>query len=142
MRFNHLVIFMAALLGALPAHAATEEEVRQQIEEVLGDVAGFEATIAEVSNAILTDDPDALAVVTEFPLGNSGEDVEDSEGLAERWDELFTEKVKNAMDAGRYDELIVTSEGVGVGGGEVWINRFCEDDACEKAHWALARVNN
>ncbi len=132
----------AALFAAHPASAASEAEVRQQIETVLGDAAGFEATIGTVSEAILGDDPDTLATVTEFPLGNSGEDVQDSEGLADRWNELFTQKVKNALDAGRYDQLIVTSEGVGVGDGDIWINRFCEDDACNKAHWALARVNN
>lgn len=143
MKSLHLVLMAsAALLAAQPVWAASEEEVRSQIETVLGDVAGFEEVSANIAEAILTDDPDSLAAVTEFPLGNSGEDVQDSEGLADRWNDLFNEKVKNAVDSARYDQFIVTSEGVGVGDGEIWINRFCDDDACSKSHWALARVNN
>lgn len=132
----------AALFAAHPARAASEEEVRNQIETVLGDAAGFEEVSANIAEAILSDDPDSLATVTEFPLGNSGEDIQDSEGLAEHWKDLFNAKVKAAVDNARYDTFIVTSEGVGIGDGEIWINRFCEDDACNKAHWALARVNN
>lgn len=143
MRSLHFAICLASSLCLLsPALAASEEEVRSQIETVLGDVQGFEDALGTVTDAIRLDDPDALAAVTDFPLGNSGEDVQDSEGLAERWDELFNEKVKNAVDSGRYDELIVNSEGVGIGNGEIWINRFCDNDSCSEAHWALARVNN
>lgn len=143
MRSLHFAICLASSLLMLgPARAATEEEVRSQIETVLGDAQGFEEVLGTVTDAIRLDDPDALATVTDFPLGSNGEDVQDSEGLADRWDELFNEKVKNAVDWGRYDALIVNSEGVGIGNGEIWINRFCDNDSCTEAHWALARVNN
>ena len=135
------ICIAATLLSFNPAHAATEEEGHNQIETLLGDADGFDDVLNTVTDAIRFDDPDSLATATDFPLSNSGEDVQDSEGLADRWSELFNDKVKTALDSGRYDEMIVNSEGVGIGNGAIWINRFCDNDSCSKAHWALARVN-
>lgn len=66
----------------------------------------------------------------------------DAADLADRFDEIFTEEVKAALASFNYGDMIVNSEGVGLGNGVVWINHFCDNDDCSIAHWALARVNN
>lgn len=137
----------ACLLVTMPslapmALAATDVEVHAQIEQVLGNADQLDEPMLSITEAIKNGDPAAIAEYTEFPLGNTGEDVTDAADLADRFDEIFTEEVKAALADFQYTDLIVNSEGVGLGNGAIWINLFCDDDACSKSHWALARVNN
>lgn len=136
------LLFCAVLLAALPAVAATDVEVQAQIEQLLGDAQSLDEPMLSIRESIETNDPASLAEFTDFPLSNSGEDVTDADDLAARFDELFTDEVKAALEKAQYSDLIVNSEGVGLGNGAIWINKFCDDDACTRSHWALARVNN
>lgn len=142
MRFLGPILFCTAVLAALPAAAASDVEVQAEIEQILGDAPSLDEPMLSIRESIETHDPASLAEFTEFPLGNSGEDVDDADELGARFDELFTEEVKAALAATQYSDLIVNTEGVGLGNGAIWINKFCDDDACTKSHWALARVNN
>ena len=41
-----------------------------------------------------------------------------------------------------FGDLIVTSEGVGLGNGAMWITNICLDDACNETQWGILSINN
>jgi hypothetical protein len=48
----------------------------------------------------------------------------------------------DAIGAQDVDDLIVTSEGVGVANGAMWITNVCLDDSCNETQWGILSINN
>lgn len=138
-------LLLAFLAFCPQAIAATEEEVRDQIEQVLGQADDLAEPMLSVQQAIIDGDADLLSGYVEFPLrvnsDGDAEEIADADALSENFSEIFTPSVRKAIKGMKYEELIVTSEGVGMANGAVWMSLICEDSECGSAHWAMISVN-
>ncbi len=134
-------LLAATLLLAAPA-IADDMAVHDRIEQVLGFADDLDEPMLSVRNALIEGDAAALAEFTEFPLRTSSGEIADADELAARIDEVASPSVRKAMKSMQYSDLIVSSDGVGMGNGAAWMNLICDDNACNEAHWALISVNN
>lgn len=138
---RNAALVAATLFSAAPV-LADDMEVHDRIEQVLGFADDLDEPMLSVRNALIERDAAALAEFTEFPLRTSNGEIADADELADRIDEVASPSVRKAMKSMKYSDLIVSSDGVGMGNGAAWMNLICDDDSCNEAHWALISVNN
>lgn len=141
-----LFCLAAALSAWSPAAAASDEEIFAQIEALHGNAGSLDPKLMALRAALTNDDAAALAALADYPLrvNANGEsyDILSADDLIENYDALITQETKDAVAAMEYGDLVVTSEGVGLADGAVWMGYFCNNTACARSHWALMAINN
>ncbi|MEH0076619.1 hypothetical protein V6L76_19350 [Pannonibacter sp. Pt2] len=140
-----LALFLA-LLPAMPAAAASAEDVYQQVETILGDAKGLDPFLEDVRRALVTGTGEDVAALAAFPLpvNNNGSfhSVETAEEFIAAYPRLVSQATKDVVAEAAYEDLLVTDEGVAIGDGAVWLSPVCEDNACAKSYWAIVSINN
>ncbi len=93
-----------------------------------------------------TGDAETIAGLAEYPLSVKADgetyDVENAEDFIENFDDLVTPETRRAAGHQQYEDLFVSSEGVMLANGAVWMGAVCDDNACEESHWAIIAINN
>ncbi len=143
-------ICLAAATGlallATPAFAQSEEDVLDRIETLHGESVAFGESFGLLQDAFLFGDPATFADLAFYPLEVSanGEvyDVLEPQDLVDNFDALLTAETREALASQDFDDLIVTSDGVGFADGAVWMSLVCLDDACSEAEWGIIAINN
>lgn len=137
-------IALLAASVAMPA-LASEEEVYASIESIHGDADGFFEVFAAVQEAAVSSPLD-IAGYGFYPLtvNANGEtyDVIDEQDFVDNFDALVMPETLDAIAAQDVEDLIVTSEGVGLGNGAMWITNVCLDDSCNNTQWGILSINN
>jgi streptomycin 6-kinase len=147
MRFASLFLAAAMALAVTPtAFAQSEESVMANIESLHGDFDGFSTLFGTMQDAMMLGDPSSLAASVAYPItieaGGQSYDIADEAEMTENFDTVFSAKAQEAIRTQDLADLIVTSEGVGFGSGEVWVSNVCRDDACAQTYWAITAINN
>ncbi|ANL28704.1 hypothetical protein AMC90_CH02906 [Rhizobium phaseoli] len=145
-----LLLAGAMLLATAPftgrAAAQADSEVYDRIEELHGDAAGFDRPLRQLVLAMRSGDAETIAGLAEYPLSvkANGEtyDVENPEDFVENFDDLVTPETRRAVGRQQYEDLFVSSEGVMLANGAVWMGAVCDDNACDESHWAIIAINN
>ena len=138
---------LAVTLVSTPlALAQSEEDVMANIENIHGDAEGFFEVFGGLQDAMLFDNPAAIADYVLFPItiDANGEtyDVLKQQDLVDNLDTLIQDAPREAIRTQDVADLIVTSEGVGFGDGAVWVSNVCLDDACAETQWGIIAINN
>ncbi|MBX4905992.1 hypothetical protein HJA82_01095 [Rhizobium bangladeshense] len=128
------------------AAAQSDSEVYNRIEELHGDAAGFDRPLRQLVQAMRAGDAETIAGLAEYPLSVKADgetyDVENAEDFIENFDDLVTQETRRAVGRQQYEDLFVSSEGVMLANGAVWMGAVCDDNACEESHWAIIAINN
>lgn len=142
-----LVAKAVALIALIqPALAADEASTWDRIESIHGDAAGFFELVDTLQNAVTTGDAASIAEYGFYPLA-----VNDSDGnyeiigasdFVDSFDIAFTAETQQAVLNQNPDDMIVTSEGVGLGNGAIWLTNVCLDDTCTQTQWGILSINN
>lgn len=140
------LVFCAALAAsALPA-AAGEDEVLADVDNLLGDAAGFVDAYWLLRDAMTYGDPVTVAALADYPLrieaNGEAYDVLAPQDLIENYDLLLTPATQALVSNQELGELMVNSDGVMFGDGELWMAPLCENDACTAASWRIIAINN
>lgn len=140
-----VVLSVTAILLASPAFAE-EETVFENIENIHGNAEGFFEVSSLLQDAMMFGDPVTVAQYALFPLtvNANGETYEvfEEQDLVDNFETLVSAETQQALLEQDVADLIVTSEGVGIGNGAIWISNVCLDDACEETQWGLVGINN
>ena len=143
------IIVALAAAGALlagPAQAQTDAEVYEQVERVQGDAEGFAEAFTALTEAMFHGDAEAVANLADYPLivrANSHVyELLSPEDFVENFDDLVMGETQALIAAQELSGLIITSEGVGFGRGELWIASICNDERCAETHWAITVIQN
>ena len=145
-----LTLLAAPLLAALtlvtPVLAQSEEDVMAQIENLHGKSVEFGEAFAQLQDAFLFDDPTAIADLGIYPIAvnANGEsyDILEAQDLIDNFDSLLTPETQAALASQDFADLIVTSEGVGLANGALWMTNVCLDDGCAQTQWGILSINN
>ena len=136
----------AALLASTPVLAQTADDVNQQIDTVLGPHAVYQTAIEAIQKALTEGEIEGIAGYVPFgePIKVNGADVviADEADLAARFEELFNDKVVNAVTGQNYGTLFVNQDGIMFGNGELWIAGICLDDTCVDVFVNIIAINN
>jgi hypothetical protein len=92
-----------------------------------------QAFLSKLQAAVAGNDAQAIAAMTHFPLTLNGRPgPRDSARFAQAFTTIFNDKVRNAVSHARVADLFVSSRGLMIGAGQVWIARICADGAAAK----------
>jgi hypothetical protein len=137
---------LACAAFATPIFAQSEEDVMAQIEDLHGMSAEFGEAFGQLQDSFLFGDPWGMASLGAYPLpieaNGEAYDLLEPQDLVDNFDSLLTSETQSALAGQGFDDLIVTSDGVGFANGALWMNLVCEDESCTNAFWAITSINN
>ena len=146
LRLASALALAITLVGTPLAFAQSEEDVMASIENIHGDAEGFFEVFGGLQDAMLFDNPAAIADYVLYPItiDANGEtyDVLEQQDLVDNLDTLIQDAPREAIRTQDVADLLVTSEGVGFNGGAVWVSNICLDDACNETKWGIIAINN
>lgn len=147
MRRFALVLFALALtVFAAPAHAQTDADVMDQIETLHGQSQEFVEAFEMLRESFYSGDAGTLADLAVYPLTvqANGEiyDVATAQDLIDNAMALLMPETVEALANQNFADLIVTSEGVGLANGALWMSLLCTDDSCDETFWGVIAINN
>ena len=130
------------------AKAETKQAVHDRIENLLGAADDFDTIFTHLKEVFANKNSDEIAEIADliqFPLtvngGDGKEVVNNEEEFISNIDDLVPDNVREVVANQRYQDLMVSSDGVMFGNGELWINAICQDTACENPNWAITAIN-
>lgn len=146
LRRTALALLAALPLLTLPATAMDEAEVMSNIENLQGDANGFFEVFGLVQDAFNFGDPVTVADHVAYPItiNANGEtyDVQAKQDMLDNFDTLVSPETRTAVGNQDVGDLIVNSDGVGIGNGAIWMANVCLNDACSKTVWKITAINN
>ncbi len=137
-------IVVAAMIQ--PTFAQDDQPVWNNIEAIHGDADGLFDLLEELQDAVIAEDAETIAQHALYPLAvndsDGNYDVADVDEFLDSFDIIFTPETQQALLDQTAGDLIVTSEGIGVGNGAIWLTNVCLDDACAETQWGILSINN
>lgn len=130
-------VFVAAAIGVVTLQpvAADEAEVNQSIDDLLGDHTVYQEAIAALQESVEAHDADAVAELVSYPIDVAVDGkkmvIKSPKAFVTNYDAIMTPEIAEAVTDQDYGDLMVNSQGIMFGDGQVWINGICKDDACE-----------
>ncbi|MFB5856995.1 hypothetical protein WAB97_014220 [Stenotrophomonas maltophilia] len=122
-----------AAAPATPAADPAAEDARARIETLLGDAAQYEKVFNAFKTAVVGGDRAAVVEEVRFPLNISGGKKITGPGEFQRnYEKIITPAVVKAVSEQDFGKVFVNQQGVMIGGGQVWLNGQCLDQACTK----------
>jgi len=129
-----------------PAHAASDQQVLNRIEQLHGHSDGFEDPFFTLKDAMQRSDARDIADLGEYPLtvNANGEsyEIQSADDFVENFDTLVTPETRRAVARAKLGSVIVNSDGVGIADGAVWLSAICRDNSCNDTYWAMISINN
>jgi hypothetical protein len=121
------------------------EEIYADIEAIHGDADGFFDVFAAIQDAVMFNPVDITGyAIYPLTINANGEtyDILEEQDFIDNFDSLILPETLEAIGSQDVDDLIVTSEGVGLANGAMWITNVCLDDACGETQWGILSINN
>ena len=140
-----LLFALTFALVPLPALADQDEVIATQIEEMHGDLTGFNDAFGIVTTAMAEGDLQRLAAFADYPLlvhnGDNTYNVESGDDFVDNIQDYVTDETQQIVANQRYDQLFVNGDGVMFGDGAMWMARACDNDDCSEGHWFIKSIS-
>jgi hypothetical protein len=129
-----LMAATAALLLAGPALAASETEVNARIAQVLGNAPIYETMVKTFQHAVAAGHKEDVAAFVRYPIrvviDGRKTTIRSARDFVQHYEAIMTPDIVAAVTAQKYGDLLINSQGIMFGNGEVWINGICHDRRC------------
>ncbi|MGL4692790.1 MAG: hypothetical protein ACRCWE_11785 [Stenotrophomonas maltophilia] len=123
------------------AAAPANGDVRQRIDQVLGDAAQYEAVFKAFQKAVNGGDRAAVVEEVRFPLNiANGAKITGPGEFQRNYERILTPAVRKAIAAQKFDDVMVNQQGVMIGDGQVWLNGACLDQACSRTEVKVVTI--
>lgn len=127
--------------GAADTPASANGDVRQRIEQVLGDAAQYETVFNAFQKAVNGGDRAAVVEEVRFPLNiANGAKITGPGEFQRNYERILTPAVRKAIAAQKFDDVMVNQQGVMIGDGQVWLNGSCLDQACSRTEVKVVTI--
>ena len=120
---------------------APTSDVRQRIDQVLGDAAQYETVFNAFQKAVNGGDRAAVVEGVRFPLNiANGAKITGPGEFQRNYERILTPAVRKAIAAQKFDDVMVNQQGVMIGDGQVWLNGTCLDAACSRTEVKVVTI--
>lgn len=121
--------------------AAPTSDVRQRIDQVLGNSAQYEMVFNAFQKAVNGGDRAAVVEEVRFPLNiANGAKITGPGEFQRNYERILTPAVRKAIAAQKFDDVMVNQQGVMIGDGQVWLNGTCLDQACSRTEVKVVTI--
>ncbi|MFT3890533.1 MAG: hypothetical protein QM730_02775 [Anaerolineales bacterium] len=98
-----------------------------------------------IKTAIMAGDDTGIAERVHYPLyvRSSGQEIvlKNSDEFLANYQKIFDSGFVTTLSAIDESSLTLSSNGIQVGNGEVWLNYFCVDLACSESQFLITQIN-
>ena len=131
----------AVTAGSPAPTSAGTRDVRQRIDQVLGDSAQYETVFNAFQKAVNGGDRAAVVEEVRFPLNiANGARITGPGEFQRNYERILTPAVRKAIAAQKFDDVMVNQQGVMIGDGQVWLNGTCLDQACSRTEVKVVTI--
>lgn len=127
------ITFFAALLG-ISCAMAHDGGTDARVDSILGDPETYSIAFAELQDGIRRNDRQKVAALVRYPITIRVEGrrkmIGDARDFVAQYDRIVTPDIAAAVSAQNWDDVLVTTKGIMIGDGEVWLNGICRDTLC------------
>lgn len=117
-------IAILALTGT--AHSQTASSVNSTLDTLFGSHAPYQKFFDTLKKAVAEDDRQAIAALVDYPINvrinGKSTKINDTKHFVAVYDQIVTDKVKQAIAKQTYATLFANAEGVSIGDGEIWFS--------------------
>ena len=140
---NRLLWWMLLIVAAISGSKA-QEAVDVRIREVAAiDPAQARQFFINLKDGIRSNNRRSVCGAIEYPLRlQPGVTIRNASQCVQRYGEIFTKYVTDAVTAQEFSELFVNSGGIMIGSGQVWFGGLCEDETCRRSRIRITDINN
>lgn len=137
MKVNQIRNFLlaATLIAGVTPVLASENEVNQNIDQLLGDHTKYQAVIVALQKAVAANDAKSVAALVDYPIGvkiNGKEThIKSAKAFEENYQGIVTPAIAKVIIDQKYGNLFVNYKGIMFGDGQVWVNGVCHDNECK-----------
>lgn len=141
---NRFVWWTLLIFVAVSGSKASQEAVDVRIKEIAAiDPAQARQFFMNLKDAIRSNNRRSVCGAVEYPLRvQPGVTIRNSSQCVQRYAEIFTKYVTDAVTTQEFGELFVNSGGLMIGRGQIWFGGVCEDDTCRKSRIRITAINN
>jgi hypothetical protein len=94
---------------------------------------------------VLSGDSYGIAESVKYPIAvelNPMSMIAGPEEFVAHYDQIFSDRIVNALTDTDEEDLIQLPEGIRIGHGEIWFNLFCTDPTCVDSQFLITQINN
>lgn len=123
-----MLALAAAAFAASPqvAVAQTAADMNSTLDTLFGGHAPYQAFFEALKKAVAADDRKSVAAMISYPfrarINGKAVKLSDAAHFVADYDEIITQKVKDAVAKQTYATLFANWQGVSIGDGEVWFS--------------------
>ena len=120
----------------------SEPRLQPITEEKMTDARTF---FLILTTRVAAGDNYGIAESVKYPITvdiNGPTVIASADEFVTHYDEVFNDKVIDALTNTREEDLIYLPEGIRLGHGEIWFNLFCVDAACSDTHFLITQINH
>lgn len=127
---------LITLIGVATPAYAQDKSTDAAINATLGDHTKYKQVILAFQKAINNHDAAGVAALVGYPIKVKidGKDtiVKTKKSFVANYDKIITPAIAKVIKNQKYEDLMVSYQGVMLGQGEAWINGICLDNSCNK----------
>lgn len=124
--------------------AEDEREVVAQIETIGGGSADeYKSAFTALQKAVAAGDKAAVSRLVDFPLNISvggRKVVMDADQFVNDYDRIITPAIAATITTQKFSQVLVNTQGILFGRGEVWLSGSCMDEKCRKHLIAISQI--
>ena len=139
-----LAIGLIVSMSSIVCAAGTAGEPPDQFAPAGLQKAEVEAFLARLRQAV--SDPQVFADLVEYPMAlrAAGRQVQvrNRADLIARFETIVTPRLRATIKSQRADDLIVRSEGIGLGDGDLWFSGICDDASCKAVRLRIISIQS
>ena len=127
---------------SMPATATLEPRLRPITEEKMADAHTFFLILL---TRVMSGDSYGIAETVKYPIAvnlNGPMSITTADEFVSFYDQIFNQKVIDAITNTKEEDLIYLPEGIRVGHGEIWFNLYCTDPTCVDSEFLITQINN
>ncbi|MEZ0476116.1 hypothetical protein AB6713_16065 [Luteimonas sp. B3_2_R+30] len=120
-----------------------DSEVIAQIETLFSSSEEYKAAFIALQTAVAAGDEAAVSELVDFPLSISVDGrrvIMNPEQFVNEYDRIITPAIASTITTQKFSDVLVNTQGVMFGDGEVWLSGRCEDEACETPLVSISRI--
>lgn len=142
-----ILIALAALLFGTygPVFSQSVSEMDSRLDFLYGEHARYKAFFTDLKTAIAGGDKAAVAAMVRYPfqtnIGGKRVTIPDAGGFIARYEDMVTNRVREAVARQPYETLFANWQGVMIGHSEIWFSGFCKDNSCEDPQVLISAIN-
>jgi hypothetical protein len=121
--------------------------VIQRVKPIIGSSKSDSFNFIQIIKIqMMAGDTQGIAEKVKYPINvmvntrvvtiNSAKDFE------KNFKAIFSENVQKTLLDSNEDDLLLTSKGISIGDGAIWINQYCSDSACTKGEYLITQINH